>query len=266
MHDFITAFQAIDPVAISVGPLQVRWYGLAYAAGFICAFFLMKYFAKRWKTGLTLDDMLTIMIYAIVGVVLGGRLGYCLFYGQGYYFAHPLEILSLWDGGMSFHGGFIGILVGGLFAARSVKTTFFTIADLGAIGAPLGFGLGRLANFVNGELWGRVTTSSWGIVFVDAGPLPRIPSQLIEAVLEGLLLFVIMIVLAMKKPPFKRGTLVGVLTILYGCFRIFSEFFREPDASIGFLSGGWLTMGMLLSVPMVVGGFALIVWAHRQEN
>ena len=266
MHDFLTAFQAIDPVALSIGPLQVRWYGLAYAAGFVCAFFLMKHFAKRWKTGLSVDDLLTIVLYAVIGVILGGRLGYCLFYGQGYYFTHPLEVFAIWDGGMSFHGGFIGILIGGYLASRSVKTSFLTIADLGSIGAPIGFGLGRLANFINGELWGRVTTSSWGLVFAGAGPSPRIPSQLIEAALEGLLLFIIMFIMAMKKPPFKRGTLIGTLAILYGCFRIFAEFFREPDVGLGFLAGDWLTMGMLLSIPMVIGGIAFVIWVSRQKS
>lgn len=266
MHNFLIAFQSIDPVALSLGPLQIRWYGLAYAAGFLAAFFLMCFFARRWKTGLSGDDLLTILLYAIVGVIVGGRLGYCLFYGQGYYFTHLLEVFALWDGGMAFHGGFIGILLGGFFAARQLKVPFLTIADLGAIGAPIGFGLGRIANFVNGELWGRVTTSPFGVVFEGAGPLPRIPSQLIEALLEGAFLFLIMIVLASKKPPYPRGFLVGVLTASYGIFRIFSEFFREPDAGLGFIAGNWLTMGMLLSIPMVAAGIALIVWSLKQKN
>lgn len=265
MHNFLVAFQSIDPVALRIGPLAVRWYGLAYAAGFICAFLLMRSFAKRWKTGLSTDDLLTIVLYAIVGVIAGGRLGYVLFYGQGYYLAHPAEIFALWDGGMSFHGGFIGILLGGYLAARQLKVPFLTVADLGAIGAPIGFGLGRLANFINGELWGRVTTSSWGIVFQGAGSRPRIPSQLIEALLEGLVLFLIVFFLARKEPKLPRGALIGYLTIFYGCFRIFAEFFREPDGGIGFLAGDWLTMGMLLSLPMVVGGIILVVWAYKKK-
>lgn len=266
MHSFLVAFQSIDPVAFRVGPLAVHWYGIAYATGFICGFLLMRSFAKRWQTGLTTDDILTVLLYAIVGVIAGGRLGYCLFYGQGYYFSHPLEIFSLWDGGMSFHGGFIGILIGGYLAARQLKTSFLTVADLGAIGAPIGFGLGRLANFINGELWGRVTTSSWGIVFASAGSQPRIPSQLIEALLEGVVLFIIMVIMARKLPPFKPGTLICWLAVFYGVFRIFAEFFREPDVGIGFLAGGWLTMGMLLSLPMVIGGLVLLFLLHRKKS
>lgn len=224
----------------------------------------MRFFARRWKTAISTDDLLTVLLYAIIGVVAGGRLGYCLFYGQGYYFSHPQEIIALWDGGMSFHGGFIGILIGGALASRQLKVPFWTVADLGAIGAPIGFGLGRVANFINGELWGRVTTSSWGIVFAGAGNAPRIPSQLIEALLEGLVLFLIVLFLAYKKPPLPQGNIIGWLTVFYGCFRIFAEFFREPDVGIGFISGGWLTMGMILSIPMVILGGAIVVWSSRR--
>ena len=270
MHNFLVALQSIDPVALRIGPLSVRWYGIAYATGFLCAFVLMRSFARRWKTGLSTDDLLTVLLYAIIGVVAGGRLGYCLFYGPGYYLSHPLEIPALWDGGMSFHGGFIGILLGGYIASRQLKVSFLTVADLGAIGAPIGFGLGRIANFINGELWGRVTTSSWGIVFAGAGSSPRIPSQLLEALLEGLVLFLIVLFLAYKKPPLPQGSIIGWLTIFYGCFRIFSEFFREPDVGIGFIAGNWLTMGIILSLPMVIGGIVVVAWSKKrgllQEN
>jgi phosphatidylglycerol:prolipoprotein diacylglycerol transferase len=264
---FLTALQQVNPVAFSLGPLSVRWYGLAYLLGFLGAFLLMRFFARRWDLGLSTDDYTTIMLCVVLGVFLGGRLGYCLFYESAYYVRHPLEIIAFWHGGisgMSFHGGFIGIIVGGFIAARLVKLPLLTLADLGAIGAPVGFGLGRLANFINGELWGRVSTVPWAIVFPAAGTAPRHPSQLYEAVLEGALLLTVMILLACKMPPRPRGELFGWLTLLYGGFRLVAECFRQPDAQLGFLAGGWLTMGMLLSVPMVLAGAALIIWARRR--
>ncbi len=256
-------FPEIDPVAVRVGPLVVHWYGLAYLAGFVAAALLLRYFAVRWRLGLTADDVLNIVLAAIVGVLVGGRLGYVVFYGSDYYLEEPSRILRVWDGGMSFHGGLVGILVAGVIIARVIGMPLLTLWDLGAIGAPIGFGLGRLANFVNGELWGRVTSSPWGVVFPSGGALARHPSQLYEALLEGAVLFVVMLLLAMRLPPRPRGELVGWLLALYGTFRIGVEFFREPDAQLGFLASGWLTMGMVLSVPMVLSGVVLIVWARR---
>ncbi len=258
-------YPGFDPIAFSVGPLQVRWYGLAYLAGFFVAAALLRYFSKRWDIELTWDDVTTILLWAVFGVLVGGRLGYVLFYGDGYYLKNPIEILAVWDGGMSFHGGLIGILLAGIPAARAVGVTWLTLCDLGAIGAPVGFGLGRLANFVNGELWGRVSDVSWAMVFPGAGVYPRHPSQLYEAVLEGLVLFAVMVVLARKLPPRPRGEMVGWLLALYGCFRISAEFFREPDTQLGFLAGDWMTMGMLLSLPLVIGGFWLVTWARRRQ-
>lgn len=251
------ALQNLSPVAFSAGPFEVHWYGLAYLAGFVGAAYLLWVFAKRWQVVLTADDVYTVVLWAVLGVMVGGRLGYVLFYGLPYYAANPGKVLAVWDGGMSFHGGFIGILLGGIIAARQTGISWFTLADLGAIGAPIGFGLGRITNFINGELWGRVTDLPWGVYFVAAGAQPRHPSQLYEAFLEGLVLLAVMVILARRMPPRPRGELFGWMTALYGVFRIVVEFFREPDASLGFIAGGWLTMGMVLSIPLVVAG----VWA-----
>lgn len=264
MNPASLAFPAVDPVALRLGPLAVHWYGLAYLAGFVVAILVLRWLALRWDVGLTDDDLLTILLCAIVGVMLGGRLGYVLVYGGAYYFQHPSEILAIWDGGMSFHGGLLGILIAGVVAGRLTGVPWLTIWDLGAVGAPVGFGLGRLANFINDELWGRPSNVWWAVRFPSGGGIPRHPSQLYEAFLEGLVLFVIMVLLARKLPPRPRGELVGWLLTLYGTFRIASEFFREPDAQIGFL-GGVFTMGQALSVPLIVAGVALIVWSRRRD-
>lgn len=259
-------YQNLDPVALSLGPLVVRWYGLAYVAGFALAAFIIYRIARRWRLGLTMDDLLTLMICAIVGVVVGGRLGYVLFYGDGYYFAHPLEILAFNQGGMSFHGGLVGLLAGGAVAARLTRVPYLTLADLGAIAAPLGLFFGRCANFVNGELWGAPTDGPWGVVFGGAaGMMPRHPSQLYEAVLEGLVIFCVLFALSRRLPPRPRGTFVGAFLVLYGIFRFLIEFVREPDVQLGYLWGGWLTMGQLLSAPLVVAGVALLVYAARRK-
>ena len=259
-------YQNLDPVALSLGPLVVRWYGLAYVAGFALAAFIIYRIARRWRLGLTMDDLLTLMICAIVGVVVGGRLGYVLFYGDGYYFAHPLEILAFNQGGMSFHGGLVGLLAGGAVAARLTRVPYLTLADLGAIAAPLGLFFGRCANFVNGELWGAPTDGPWGVVFGGAaGMMPRHPSQLYEAVLEGLVIFCVLFALSRRLPPRPRGTFVGAFLVLYGIFRFLIEFVREPDVQLGYLWGGWLTMGQLFSAPLVVAGIALLVYAARRK-
>lgn len=259
-------YQNLDPIAFSLGPLVVRWYGLAYVLGFALAAFVIYRVARRWKLGMTEDDLLTLMMCAIVGVVLGARVGYVVFYGDGYYFQHPLEILAFNQGGMSFHGGLVGLLVGGAVAARLTHIPYLTLADLGAIAAPLGLFFGRCANFVNGELWGAPTEGPWGVVFGGAaGMIPRHPSQLYEAVLEGLVIFCVLFALSRKLPPRPRGTFVGCFLVLYGVFRFLIEFVREPDAQLGYLWGGWLTMGQVLSAPLIVGGIAVLVWAWKSR-
>lgn len=259
-------YQRLDPIAFQLGPLAVRWYGLAYMTGFLLAMLLIFVTVRRWKIKISLDAGLTIFLCAMLGVIIGGRLGYVLFYGEGYFLAHPLEIFATQNGGMSFHGGLIGALLGGVIAARFTKIPFLTLADLGCIAAPMGLFFGRCANFVNGELWGAPTDASWGVVFGGAaGMMPRHPSQLYEALLEGVVLFVILFVLSRRFPPFSRGTFFGIFLIMYGVFRILVEFVREPDAHLGYLWGGWLTMGQLLSVPLVLVGLGVLVYAIKMK-
>lgn len=258
------AYPGIDPVAFRLGPVAVHWYGLAYVVGFIAAYFAMRSLVRRWDINLTEDDMLNIVLGSIVGVIVGGRLGYVIFYGDGYYLTHPAEVFAIWDGGMSFHGGLAGILIAGVVMSRVMGVPWLTLCDLGALGAPVGFFFGRVANFINAELWGRVTDVPWAMVFPGAGPLPRHPSQLYEAALEGLALFVVVWLLSRAQPPRPRGELFGWFLAGYGVSRIAVEFFREPDTQLGFLAGGWLTMGMALSLPLVIGGVAVIVWSRRR--
>ncbi len=259
-------YHNLDPVAFSVGPLAVRWYGIAYVLGFLLAGFLMVRIARRWKLRFSTDALLTIICCVIVGVILGARLGYCLFYGTENYLANPLEILAFHHGGMSFHGGLIGALLSGIVAAKLTGIPYLTLADLGAIVAPIGLFLGRCANFVNGELWGDYTDLPWGVVFGGAaGQMPRHPSQLYEALLEGVLLFIVLYVLSRKLPPRPRGTFIGVFLVLYGCFRFLIEFVRQPDVQLGYLYGGWLTMGQLLSVPLVIVGIGVLVYALKKK-
>lgn len=257
------AFPNIDPVALRIGPVAVHWYGLAYLAGFVAAVFIARYYARRWNLGVSDDDLLTILLCAVVGVVAGGRLGYVLVYGTRHYLTHPGEIFAIWDGGMSFHGGLAGIMLAAVVAGRLLKMPTMTLWDLGSIGAPVGIGLGRLANFVNDELWGRPSNAPWAVAFPSGGYIPRHPSQLYEAALEGLLLFGIMLWLARSKPPRPRGELIGWMVAWYGVLRTFAEFFRQPDVQIGFLPGG-VTMGQVLSLPMIAVGIALVVWSRKR--
>ena len=259
-------YQNLDPIAFAAGPFVVRWYGLAYVVGFALAAFIIYAVARRWKIGMNEDSLLTLMVCAIVGVVLGGRLGYVLFYGDGYYFSHPMEILAFNQGGMSFHGGLVGLLVGGAVAAKLTRIPFLTLADLGAIAAPMGLFFGRCANFVNGELWGAPTDWPIGVVFGGAaGMMPRHPSQLYEAVLEGLVIFIVLFALSRKLPPRPQGTFVGAFLVLYGIFRFLIEFVREPDVQLGYLWGGWLTMGQVLSVPLIIGGILVLIYAAKRK-
>lgn len=255
-------YQGLDPVAFAMGPFVVRWYGIAYVLGFICAGFIVWRVARRWRVRVDTDSLLTIMCCVIVGVIVGGRLGYVLFYGDYDYLANPLEILAFNHGGMSFHGGLVGALVAGIVAAKFTGIPYLTLADLGCIGAPLGLLFGRCANFINGELWGAPTDLPWGVVFGgSAGMMPRHPSQLYEAFLEGIVIFAVLYLLSRRTPPRPRGTFLGLFLILYGCFRFLMEFVREPDVQLGYLWGGWLTMGQLLSVPLILVGAGVLVYA-----
>jgi phosphatidylglycerol:prolipoprotein diacylglycerol transferase len=252
----------IDPVAFSIGPLSVRWYGLMYLAGFAAGWWLG---VKRIRAGLapvTREQLDDLIFYAVLGVILGGRLGYVLFYKPEYYFAHPLEIFEVWHGGMSFHGGFLGVLAAMAFAARKYRINWWALMDFVAPLCPIGLAAGRLGNFINGELWGRVTTLPWGMVFPGAGPLPRHPSELYEFALEGVALFVILWWFSSRPRP--RGQVSALFLIGYGSFRFIAEFAREPDAFLGFLALG-LTMGQWLSLPMILAGLALFAWSVRRR-
>ena len=252
-------YHSIDRVVFSIGPFTVQWYGLSYIVSFFLAALLVMHVSKLWKIEVTWDAMLTLLISCMLGAMIGGRLGFVLFYGKGYYFQHPDQILATYKGGMSFHGGLIGVAVGLVVASRLLKVPLLTLGDLSAIGATIGLGLVRVANFINGELWGSVTDLPWGVIFDNAGPLPRHPSQLYEAFLEGVVLLLILYLLARRNPPLPRGSYFSVFLIGYGVFRIAVEFIRQPDSQLGYLLGtGWVTMGMLLSLPMVITGIVLL--------
>ena len=261
-------YQAIDPVALSLGPLQIRWYGLAYVAGFICAFLVIAKLSQRWKIRINDDAFFTVVFCVSFGVILGGRLGYVLVYGDGYYLQHPEKILAFNEGGMSFHGGLVGVIIGGIIAAKITKIPFLTLADMGVVGVPIGLVFGRCANFINGELWGAPTDLPWGVVFGGAaGMMPRHPSQLYEALLEGVVLFIVLFALSRKTPARPRGTFFGTFLLLYGLFRFMIEFIRQPDAQIGYLLGtDWFTMGQALSIPLMVAGVVFLVYAWKTKK
>lgn len=258
-------YHSLNPIAFTLGPLVVRWYGIAYLAGFVVAGVLMYRIARHWKLDLTLDDVLNVMTGICVGIVLGGRLGYVLFYGAGYYLSHPLSIFALNEGGMSFHGGLVGAIVGGAIVCRSTKTSIATICDLTACGTPWGLCFGRMANFVNGELWGKECDWPWGVMFETGGNVYRHPSQLYEALLEGVLLFAVLWALSRRVPPRPQGTFMGTFLVWYGVCRFLIEFVRVPDAQLGYLFG-FVTMGQLLSLPLVVAGTWLLVRARKDAR
>lgn len=260
------AFPPLDPILVSVGPLVIRWYALAYLAGFLLGWRLCLWLAHRNPEGPPpnlYDDFLT---WAVIGTVLGGRLGYVLFYQPVSFLHNPLEIFYVWHGGMSFHGGMLGVIAATWFFTRKNRISFFAFSDLLACVTPIGLGLGRIANFINGELYGRVTDVSWAVLFPRGGDLPRHPSQLYEAVLEGVVLLAVMLALS-RIPALRRrhGFLSGLFLVIYGLFRILVEFFREPDIQLGFLYGG-VTMGQLLSLPMIFVGSVFIIMAWRRKT
>ena len=251
-------FPNIDPVLVAIGPFVIRWYALAYIAGLLLGWWYMVFLAQkagRKITRLHIDDFL---VWATLGVILGGRLGYVLFYDAGYYFSHPIAILAVWRGGMSFHGGLLGVATAMVLYCRARKLPLLGFADLVACAAPIGLFFGRLANFINGELFGRPSDVPWAVVFPAGGPLARHPSQLYEAGLEGLVLG-LLIAAAFHRPAIRAraGMLTGLFLIGYGLARIFVEFFRQPDPQLGFLWAG-ATMGQLLSAPMILAGLYLV--------
>ena len=246
----------IDPVALSIGSLQLRWYGLMYLAGFGLGWLLGRWRASRPGSGWTGPDVDDLLTCVMIGIILGGRLGYVLFYDLPVYINDPMEIVRIWNGGMSFHGGLLGVLGAFWYFARTRGRTFLEVSDFIAPLIPQGLFFGRLGNFINGELWGKVSDAPWAVIFPGAGPLPRHPSQLYEAALEGLALFIMVWVFSLK--PRKTGAVSGLFALGYAVFRFAVEFVRMPDAQLGYLAFGWLTMGQLLCVPLMLAGAWLL--------
>jgi phosphatidylglycerol:prolipoprotein diacylglycerol transferase len=266
---FLIPYPMISPVIVEIGPFALRWYALAYVAGLIAGWWLGKRLvadARLWggRAHPTPTDIDDLIVHAALGVVLGGRIAYVLFYNFDFYLERPWEILTVWRGGMSFHGGLIGCMLAMALLARSRRLPVLAFYDTVAAVVPIGLFLGRLANFVNGELWGRVSDVPWAMVFPNAGPQPRHPSQLYEAGLEGVALFIILSLVVRRGGLRREGLVSGLFGLGYGLSRIAVEFLREPDAQVGYLYGGWLTMGMLLSLPVALAGAALIGHALRK--
>ena len=251
----------IDPVFLRLGPLEFRWYGLMYICGFLAAYYIILAGVKRKGLPLLKEDVADLIFTVAVGVILGGRLGYILFYNLSYYLSHPMKFFAVWEGGMSFHGGLTGAVLATLYFIRKHKVRFYPLADIGFLAAPVGLGLGRIGNFINGELYGRVTDVPWGVVFPGGGNLPRHPSQLYEAFLEGPVMVLLLFVVSRKVK--KEGVVVWSFIALYGLFRFLVEYFREPDEQIGYLFGV-LSMGQMLSLPMFLLGAAMVAYCYRR--
>jgi phosphatidylglycerol:prolipoprotein diacylglycerol transferase len=252
-------YPQIDPVALSLGPLNIHWYGLMYLLGFVFVWVLGRYrSASHGWSHAQIEDLL---FYGALGVVLGGRLGYILFYDLPANLSDPTNIIRIWEGGMSFHGGLIGVLVAFWYFAKKTQKSFFEVSDFIAPMVPIGLFLGRIGNFINGELWGRVSDVPWAMVFPSGGPEPRHPSQLYEAALEGVLLFILLWWYSSK--PRQRGLVSGLFLMGYGAFRFIVEFYRVPDAQYGYLAFDWLTMGQILCLPMLIMGAAIATWSVK---
>jgi phosphatidylglycerol:prolipoprotein diacylglycerol transferase len=250
----------INPIAFSLGPLKVHWYGLMYLFGFVAAWLLMRYRAKKFNYNWSSEQIADIVFYGALGVILGGRIGYVLFYNFPQYMHHPLTIFAVWDGGMSFHGGMIGVFLAMWAWSIRYKVPYFQLTDFIAPVVPIGLAAGRVGNFINGELWGRVTDVPWAMIYPQVDNLPRHPSEVYEFLLEGVLLFIILWFYSARRPP--RIAVSGVFLICYGSFRFFCECFRQPDAQLGFVAFNWLTMGQLLCLPMIILGIILLIIAY----
>lgn len=257
-------YPAINPVAFHLGSWPVYWYGLMYLIGFLGGWALLSWQVKRSPRGFTQEEVSDIAFLAALGAIIGGRLGYMIFYDWRSIFSDPLLIFQTWKGGMSFHGGLLGVLAALWYCARKYKKSFLSITDFIAPVIPIGLGAGRIGNFINDELWGRITDIPWGMVFPTGGPLPRHPSQLYEFTLEGVVLFIILFIYSWKPRPL--GAISGLFALCYGLFRCFAEFFREPDIQIGYLAFGWVTEGQLLSLPLILIGIILLVLAYRRHK
>jgi phosphatidylglycerol:prolipoprotein diacylglycerol transferase len=260
-------YPQIDPVLIHLGPLQVRWYGLMYVAGFIACYLLVRHQIRRYKLTRLADHFENLNLVLILSLVLGARLGYVLFYNPGYYLENPQDILATWQGGMSFHGGLAAMLAGGLIFCHRTGLPFWQTADVYVVTFPIGLGLGRLGNFINGELYGRVSDVPWAMVFPTGGPLPRHPSQLYEAFLEGLVLFALLWFIKNRywRQRWPSGSLLALFLLFYGLFRSFVELFRQPDAQLGFFFN-FLTMGQLLSSLMIATGLLILLLRRKSAG
>lgn len=254
-------YPVIDPVAVAIGPLVIHWYGLMYLVGFLSAWWLGRLRADY--LGLNKEDISDLIFYSAIGVIVGGRVGYAIFYGMEQWLSNPLWIFQIWDGGMSFHGGLLGVTAAAVMFARKKRLAFIDVADFIAPLAPIGLGAGRLGNFINQELPGRESDVPWALIFPQLGPEPRHPSALYELMLEGIVLFGLLYWLA--RNPTRSGFLSGVFLLGYGIFRFTVEFVRMPDAHMDFIAFGWVTMGHLLTVPMIIGGVALVAWSRYQS-
>ncbi|MBR2514604.1 MAG: prolipoprotein diacylglyceryl transferase [Halomonas sp.] len=254
-------YPVIDPIAVAIGPLVIHWYGLMYVVGFLSAWWLGRLRADYLD--LSKEDISDLIFYSAIGVIAGGRVGYAIFYGMEQWLSNPLWIFQVWDGGMSFHGGLLGVAAAAVIFARKKRLAFIDIADFIAPLVPIGLGAGRLGNFINQELPGRVSDAPWALIFPQLGPEPRHPSALYELMLEGVVLFGLLYWLARK--PTRRGLLSGIFLLGYGIFRFAVEFVRMPDAHLGFIAFGWVTMGHLLTVPMILGGVGLLLWSRHQS-
>lgn len=257
-------YPKINPIAFSIGPLKVHWYGIMYLVGFMGAWLLGTYRAKKPGSHFTPEQVTDLIFYGALGVVLGGRIGYMLFYDLPGLLSNPLNLFKVWDGGMSFHGGLIGVCVALYFYGRHLGKSVWTLTDFIAPMVPIGLAAGRVGNFINDELWGRVTTSPIGMLFPTGGPLPRYPSQIFEFLLEGVVLFLILWFFSKKPRP--RFAVSAAFLLGYGCFRFFCEFFRQPDPQYGYFAWGWLTMGQILSFPMIVAGLISLLVIFRSKK
>jgi len=256
-------YPQIDPVAFSLGPLTVHWYGVTYLVAFLVGWWLAKYRASKPGSGWKPDEIGDLVFYIVLGVIVGGKLGSALFYQTENLLQDPIGTLNPMNGGMSFHGGFIGVLIAFWLYARNTNRTFFDVADFIAPAFPIGLGAGRVGNFINGELWGRIADVPWAMIYPHVGPEPRHPNQLYQIIGEGIILFLIVWIFSSKSRP--RMAVSGMFALVYGIYRFIVEFFREPDGHLGFIAMDWLTMGQLLSVPMIVIGGLLLFLAYRNN-
>lgn len=254
------AYPFLDPVLFRIGPIEIRWYGIMYLVGFGIAYLIIRSEFRRKNGPLPVDAAGDFLFYLIVGLMLGARIGYVIFYNPEVYLDQPWEIFAVWRGGMSFHGGMIGMIISGWMFSRSRKVSFLELADIGSLSVPMGLMAGRIGNFINGELYGRVTSVPWGLVFPGGGNLPRHPSQLYEALFEGPVLFLILWIL--RRRVTRNGSILCLFIIIYGFFRFMIEFFREPDVQLGYLYLG-LTMGQILCLVMIAGGMILFLAIKR---